>query len=451
MSKRIVILGGGESGTGAALLARAKGYDVFLSDAGPLQEKYRDILIANEIEFEEGQHSSIRIYAANEVIKSPGIPDKAPLIQELHRRGIPVVSELEFAARYTQARFIAITGSNGKTTTTLLTYHLLKEAGFNVGLAGNVGDSLARQVAEDRHEWYVLEVSSFQLDGMFSFKADIGILLNITPDHLDRYDYVFQNYVDSKFRILQNMTEADHFITFREDSVVQAELEKRAIPAAIHQVSLLEEPENGAARIGNELIFNLQGHRWVLSVEDLLLKGSHNHINCMCAVSAALLAGARPDAIKVALSTFQNAPHRLEEVATINGVKYVNDSKATNVDSVKYALGSFTEPVIWIAGGVDKGNDYSLLTELVAEKVKALVCMGKDNSPLDKAFAHTDLPMAHTGSIKEAVAKAAFYARPGDVVLLSPACASFDLFKNYIDRGEQFKEEVMALQQKKTL
>ncbi len=448
MSKRIVILGGGESGTGAAILAQAKGYDVFLSDAGPLQEKYRDILIANKIEFEEGQHSSIRIYGANEVIKSPGIPDKAPLIQELHRRAIPVISELEFAARYTKARFIAITGSNGKTTTTLLTYHLLKETGFNVGLAGNVGESLARQVAEDRHDWYVLEVSSFQLDGMFSFKADIGILLNITPDHLDRYDYVFQNYVDSKFRILQNMTAADHFITFQEDSVIGAELKKRNVPAAIHQVSLLSKPVAGAGRVGENLVFDLNGETWSLPVDELPLKGSHNYINTMCAVSAALLAGARPEAITNALATFQNAPHRLEEVATIGGVKYINDSKATNVDSVKYALGSFTEPIIWIAGGVDKGNDYGLLSELVKDKVKALVCMGKDNSPLDKAFGHTELPMAHTGSIKDAVAKAAFYAKPGDVVLLSPACASFDLFRNYMDRGEQFKKEVEALQQK---
>jgi UDP-N-acetylmuramoylalanine--D-glutamate ligase len=449
MSNRIVVLGAGESGTGAALLAKAKGLDVFVSDAGPIAEKYKQVLRNEGIAFEENGHTEQAILNnVAEVVKSPGIPDKVQLIRDLRKRGVPVISELEFAYRYTKAKFIAITGSNGKTTTTLLTYHLLKSAGMNVGLAGNIGDSLAKQVIRDDKDWYVLEVSSFQLDGMYNFKADIAILLNITPDHLDRYEYNFQNYVDSKFRLVQNMTAADYFISYPENEAIYKELSVRSIDAQQVYISLEGALEEGAVKDGEELVFQLAGKKARIAIDTLPIQGCHNYINTMAAVSAALIADVKEDAIAEALKTFKNAPHRLEKVVEFNGITFVNDSKATNVDSVKYALGSFKQPLVLIAGGVDKGNDYSLIYDLVMEKVKTIVCMGKDNGPLHKAFGNSGIKLIDADSIQRAVEEAFKEASPGDVVLLSPACASFDLFKNYEDRGEKFKQEVITLRSK---
>lgn len=445
MSK-IVILGAAESGVGAALLAKAKGYEVFVSDAAHISDRYKQDLIDARIAFEEGGHDFDTILSADEVVKSPGIPDKAPIIKALHEKNIPVISELEFGARFTKAKFVAITGSNGKTTTTLLTYHLLRTAGLNVGLAGNVGQSLARQVIEDKFEYYVLEVSSFQLDGMFQFKADIAILTNITPDHLDRYEYKFQHYINSKFRVLQNMDKSGYFITYLQDEVVQNELANRVLQTNLLPISLAEKVEKGAYSDHDQLHFVLpNGKHFDIGHSSLTISGKHNYLNAMGATLVAALWGVSPEKIEEGLKTFQNAPHRLEDVATINGVRFVNDSKATNVDSVKYALDSFKQPVVLIAGGVDKGNDYSLIENLVLEKVKALVCMGKDNAPLHKAFDGKVTKIVDTYSIADAVREAAHLAENGDVVLLSPACASFDLFRNYEDRGDQFKLQVKHL------
>lgn len=452
MSKRIVILGGGESGIGAALLAKAKGYDTFLSDIGVIDERYKKDLWDNHIEFEEGQHSEEKILNADEVIKSPGIPDKATLVQQLHYKGVPVISEIEFAYRYAKAKYVTITGTNGKTTTTLLTYHLLKEAGLNVGLAGNVGKSFARQVLENVYDYYVLELSSFQLDGMFSFKSDIAILLNITPDHLDRYNYNMQYYIDSKFRITQNMTKADCFIYFDDLGVVSKNVEKRNIKAKAYKFSLSESLNEGAYLQESEkedvLVFTFgetPAQRFEIPVSSLPLKGKHNYMNTMAAVIAAVKVGIGIEEIRKHLLTFKNAPHRLELVATIEGVQYINDSKATNVDSVLYALESFKVPLVWIAGGIDKGNDYDLLMPFVEEKVKALVCLGKDNTRLIEAFEGVVPIIKESRSMKDAIAKAKSLAAEGDVVILSPACASFDLFRNYEDRGDQFREIVLNL------
>ena len=445
-NRKLVVLGGGESGTGAALLGKAKGFEVFLSDKSPLQSTYRDALTAAGIPFEEGVHSDHKILSASEVIKSPGIPDTAPIVQELHRRSIPVISEIEFAARYTDAKLIAITGSNGKTTTTLLIYHLLREAGLSVGLAGNVGASFAAQVIDDPNDFYVLEISSFQLDNMYDFRANVAVLLNITPDHLDRYDYDFQKYVQSKFRITQNQTEADDFIYFAESDALTAELNKRTLPARMWPVSLKNKLEKGGFMENSVLTARSHGQEFSVKFDELPIQGPHNAINALSAILAAQAVGLTPEQIRAGLRTFVNAPHRLESVATIDGVEYVNDSKATNVDSVFYALGSFNRPIILIIGGVDKGNDYSQIEPIVKEKVKGMIALGTDTKKLADYFKETVPQFQETQSLKDALQTAQTWAQPNDVVLLSPACASFDLFKNYQDRGEQFKQEVKALE-----
>ncbi|MFN4958550.1 MAG: UDP-N-acetylmuramoyl-L-alanine--D-glutamate ligase [Cyclobacteriaceae bacterium] len=443
MSKRVTILGSGESGTGAALLAKAKGYDVFVSDQGAIRDAYKADLINAGIAFEEGGHSD-RILPADLIIKSPGIPDKAEVMKRVRAAGIPVLDEIEFAFRYLKGKVIAITGTNGKTTTTLLTYHLLKSAGLNVALAGNVGESLAHKVVAGDHDWYVVEISSFQLDGTISFRPHIGILLNITPDHLDRYEYKMENYINSKFRLVQNLTAHEHFIYYTDDAVAGHEARKRKITADQVAVSLTDT-KTKAYYDGQEMVFNVAGHHFRVAQSDTTLKGPHNLINTMSAVSAALLAGVSEQAVRAALKTFKNAPHRLESVAVINGVEFVNDSKATNVDSVVYALGSYQQPLVWIAGGIDKGNDYELIKEEVQKKVHTLICLGRDNEKLKKFFGGVVPKIHETQSVKELVRLALQSARQGDVVLLSPACASFDLFKNYEDRGTQFREAVLEL------
>jgi len=378
------------------------------------------------------------------LIKSPGIPDKAELVKNARAKGIPVIDEIEFAYRYiTNGRIIAITGTNGKTTTTLLAYHLMKNAGFSVALAGNVGESLARKVARGQHDWYVLEISSYQLDGTFSFKPAIGILLNITPDHLDRYEYKMENYVDSKFRLLRNMDEEGKFIYYTDDPVTGAEVPKRKFAARRLPVSLTDSSATAHFN-GAEMVFNLK-EQFTVKQSDTTLKGPHNLINTMSAVSAVYMAGATIESIRSGLKTFKNAPHRLESVAVINGVEYVNDSKATNVDSVVYALGSYQQPLVWIAGGIDKGNDYNIIKDTVKKKVRTLICLGKDNEKLKKFFTGVVGEVQETQSVKDLVRIAQASAKAGDVVLLSPACASFDLFRNYEDRGDQFRAAVLEL------
>jgi UDP-N-acetylmuramoylalanine--D-glutamate ligase len=444
MSERIVILGAGESGTGAALLAKAKGFDVFVSDQGNIKEKYKTELRSNAIPYEEGFHSTASIVNAQLIVKSPGIPDKAEIIKLAKSKGIEIIDELEFAFRYLKGKVIAITGTNGKTTTTLLTYHLLKTAGFNVALAGNVGESLARKVAKENHDWYVVEISSYQLDGTVTFCPEIGILLNITPDHLDRYEYKMENYINSKFRLIQNMKGQQHFIYYADDAVTGAEVLKRKIEINKLSVSL-KDKSTPAHFDGEQMVFNLNGQHFSISQSDTTLKGPHNLINTLSAVTAVFFAGADLDSIKVGLKTFKNAPHRLESVTSIQGVEFVNDSKATNVDSVVYALGSYSQPLIWIAGGVDKGNDYNLIKDEVAKKVKTLICLGKNNDKLKDFFGNVVPEIKETQTVKELVRIALDGAKAGDVVLLSPACASFDLFKNYEDRGDQFREAVLEL------
>jgi UDP-N-acetylmuramoylalanine--D-glutamate ligase len=444
MKKRIVILGAGESGTGAALLAVRKGFEVFVSDQGQMKEKYKEELEKHLIPFEEGKHTPELILNADLIIKSPGIPEKAELIKKARAAGVEIIDELEFAFRYLKGKVIAITGTNGKTTTTLLTYHLMKNAGLRVALGGNVGKSLARQVSEEDHDWYVLEVSSFQLDGTKTFKPAIGILLNITPDHLDRYEYKMENYVSSKFQLIQKMDANDRFIFYNDDPVISSELLKRAIAPGQIAVALKENSGAPVKAVGTEMHFNLK-EKFTISQNDTTLKGPHNLINTMAAVSAVYLAGVSLDNIRKGLKTFVNAPHRLESVAVINGVEFVNDSKATNVDSVVYALGSYTKPLVWIAGGVDKGNDYNIIKEEVRKKARALICLGKENDKLRKAFGDVVPVIEETQSVKELVRIALRLAKSGDVVLLSPACASFDLFKNYEDRGNQFREAALEL------
>ncbi|AKD57226.1 UDP-N-acetylmuramoyl-L-alanine--D-glutamate ligase [Spirosoma radiotolerans] len=443
--QKIVILGGGESGVGAALLAQAKGFDVFLSDRGALKPEYRATLQAAGIPFEEGQHTEERILAATEVVKSPGIPATVPLVQKLRAQGTPVISEIEFAARYTRATLIGITGSNGKTTTTLLAYHLLKTAGLNVGLAGNIGDSFAAQVITDNFDYYVLELSSFQLDDMYQTHLDVMVLLNITPDHLDRYNYSFQNYVDSKFRILQNARPQDTFIYFVESQPITDELAKRQ-PDVLHlPISLKATPSPGGYVIDGQLIARNKTASFAISQSDTPLRGPHNALNMLAAILVAQSVGIPNDALEAGLKTFQNAAHRLELAGTINGVQFINDSKATNVDSVFYALSSMDAPTIWIAGGQDKGNDYSQLDEQVHKKVKALICLGVDNHKLVEYFGGMVPLIYETQDITDAIMKGLEWGNPGDVVLLSPACASFDLFKNYEDRGNQFKAAVRKM------
>ncbi|GAB4027039.1 UDP-N-acetylmuramoyl-L-alanine--D-glutamate ligase [Spirosoma gilvum] len=443
--QKIVILGGGESGVGAALLAQAKGFQVFLSDRGALKESYRTTLQTAKIPFEEGQHSGDQILDATEVIKSPGIPETAPLVQQLRAQGTPIISEIEFAARYTRAKLIGITGSNGKTTTTLLTYHLLKTAGFNVGLAGNIGDSFAEQVITDRFDYFVLELSSFQLDDMYTTRLDVMVLLNITPDHLDRYGYNFQNYVDSKFRILRNARPGDDFIFFAESQPILNELEKRNPLVNRLPVSIETVVAPGGYLENGQLIAVNKDASFAIAQAETPLRGPHNAINMLSAILAAQSVGVSNEALEQGLKTFQNAAHRLEPAGLINGVQFINDSKATNVDSVFYALSSMNTPTVWIAGGLDKGNDYSQVDELVHQKVKALICLGVDNHKLVDYFGQKIPVLYETQSVTDAVAKGLELAQPGEVVLLSPACASFDLFKNYEDRGNQFKAAVKTL------
>tara|TARA_R110001592_G_scaffold146107_2_gene370085 strand:- start:2221 stop:3570 length:1350 start_codon:yes stop_codon:yes gene_type:complete len=443
-NKKLVILGGGESGVGAAILAKNKGYEVFVSDKGEIKEKYKSVLKNIGVEFEEAKHTESKIFNATTVVKSPGIPDTVAMILQLKEKEIEVISEIEFAGRYTKAKFIGITGSNGKTTTTLLTYHMLKKAGLNVGLAGNVGESLAKQVAENDKDIYVLELSSFQLDGMYDFKVDIAILLNITPDHLDRYDYKFENYVKSKFRILQNQDGHCHFIYCKDDEAIQDYLSHNEVKAIQHPFSIKTATENGAYIENEKLIINLN-NRFEMTIQSLSLQGKHNLYNSMASGMTGRVLELKKEVIRESLTDFQNVEHRLEFVAKIHGIDFINDSKATNINSTWYALESFENPIIWVVGGVDKGNDYEMLKEMVSEKVKAIVCLGKDNSKIHEAFDGVIETIVDAGSAYEAVKLAYGLGKSGDTVLLSPACASFDLFENYEDRGQQFKSAVKGL------
>jgi UDP-N-acetylmuramoylalanine--D-glutamate ligase len=445
MKRRICILGGGESGVGAAILAKKQGMDVFLSDMGKLTEAYRAELDAYSIAWEEGAHTEEKIFSADEVIKSPGIPETAPLVKKLREKNIPVISEIEFASRYTKAKKICITGSNGKTTTTMLTYHILRKAGLNVGLAGNVGKSFAKQVAENEYDYYVLELSSFQLDGMYEFKAEIAILLNITPDHLDRYDYQMQRYVDSKFRITQNQGPEDALIYCLDDEETMKAMAKRTFTQQLFPFSIRQAVEQGAYTDNEHLNINLYNQTFTMTIQELALQGKHNLYNSMASGIAAKLIDIRNQSLKESLSDFKNIEHRLEHVAKIQDIDFINDSKATNVNSTWFALESMTNPVVWIVGGVDKGNDYSMLTELVRQKVRAIVCLGKDNSRIHEAFEDVVDIIVNTQSADEAAKVSYHLAKKGDTVLLSPACASFDLFRNYEDRGDQFKAAVKEL------
>jgi len=442
--QNIAILGAGESGVGAALLAQAKGHLPFVSDMGKIKLSFKTELEENNLEYEEGMHSEERILAADLVIKSPGIPNKAPIIKKLKEKGIPVISEIEFAGRYSTKKMICITGSNGKTTTTLWIHHILTKGGKKAELAGNVGKSLARQVILDEAEMYVVELSSFQLDDMYDFKADIAILLNITPDHLDRYDYEMQNYVDSKFRVIQNMTKDDVFIYNADDPIILEELKKRKIDAQLAPFSI-EKIEGMVGYVNNNQInINLKPE-FTMSIHDLSLKGKHNTQNSLASGIASKLLEIRNESIRESLMDFKNVEHRLEFVAKINGIEFINDSKATNVNSTWYALESMNLPTVWIVGGVDKGNDYESLLLLVKEKVKAIVCLGKDNAKIKEAFSGTVSVIVEAGSALEAVAMSYRLAKKDEIVLLSPACASFDLFENYEDRGAQFKAAVRSL------
>jgi UDP-N-acetylmuramoylalanine--D-glutamate ligase len=442
----LTILGAGETGYGAAVLGKKKGFDVFVSDRGKIKQEYKDVLLHHGIEFEENKHSLDRILASDEVIKSPGIPDKVDIIEQIKKKKISIISDIEFAARYTKAKFICVTGSNGKTTTTLLIYHILKNAGLHIGLAGNVGKSFAYQVATEDFEYYILEISSFQLDYMFEFKADIAVVCNITPDHLDRYNYSFQNYTDSKFRILQNQTSDDVFIYCLDDKVSREEVIKRKINAKSFVFTAEnKEQENGAFIIDKQIIIKTNDKLLNMGIEELALQGKHNLYNSMAAGIATRLLDIRKDVVKRCLSDFQGVPHRLESVASVQGVQFVNDSKATNVNSTWYALESIPKPIIWIVGGIDKGNDYSSLKPLVKEKVKAIICLGKDNEKLHKAFGDIVEYIDDADSAEMAVRKAYAMSISGETVLLSPACASFDLFDNYEERGIKFKNAVREL------
>lgn len=438
-------MGAGESGVGTAILALKKNFDVFVSDQGKIREKYKETLINYSIEFEEGIHSEERILEAALIVKSPGIPEKAPIIQKLKNKRIPVISEIEFAGRYTNAKTICITGSNGKTTTTLLTYHILKNAGYNVGLAGNIGKSFAWQVATENFDIYVIELSSFQLDGMYDFKADVAVLMNITPDHLDRYDYNFQNYTDSKFRITQNQTKSDYFIFCADDETIINEINKREINSQLIPFTLSKPPLTGAGILNEQLIINFNKNQFSMSILDLALQGKHNAYNSMAAAISSMAFQIRDEKLRISLSDFTGVEHRLEHFLRVHDIEFINDSKATNINSTWYALESINKPIVWIAGGIDKGNDYTMLYDLVKEKVKALVCLGRNNSKLHNSFEGIIKNIVEASSMEEAVKSAYYLARNGDAVLLSPACASFDLFENYEDRGNQFKREVRNL------
>lgn len=442
--KRIVVLGAGESGAGAAVLAKKEGFDVFVSDMSAIKDKYKKLLDDHGIEWEEGHHTEEKILNADEVIKSPGIPKEAPMVRKLMEQGTHIISEIEFAGRYTHSKMICITGSNGKTTTTSLIYHIFKAAGYDAGLAGNIGRSLALQVAEDPHEYYIIELSSFQLDNMYDFRANIAILLNITPDHLDRYDFKFQNYVDAKMRIIQNQTADDSFIYWNDDPVIKAQLSKYDIKAVQCPFSELKEKgsigyiEEGEYKLEYPTPFNMEQ-------EELSLTGKHNIYNSLAAGLASNISGVQKDVIRKSLSDFPGVEHRLEKVCKVRGVQYVNDSKATNVDACWYALESMRTPTILILGGKDKGNDYSAIYDLVKEKCVGLVYLGKDNQKLHDNFDQFGLPVRDTHSMADCVKACYEMAQPGQTVLLSPCCASFDLFKNMEDRGDQFKALVRAL------
>ena len=442
--KRIVVLGAGESGAGAAILAKKEGFDVFVSDTSKIKDKYKKMLDDHHIEWEEGHHTEEKILNADEIIKSPGIPKEAPIIQKLVAQGTHIISEIEFAGRYTHSKMICITGSNGKTTTTSLIYHIFKAAGYDAGLAGNIGRSLALQVAEDPHEHYIIELSSFQLDNMYDFRANIAILLNITPDHLDRYDFKFENYAAAKMRITQNQTAEDSFIYWNDDPVIKKELEKYDIKAIQYPFSELKEKgsigyiEEGQYKLEKPTPFNMEQ-------EELSLTGKHNIYNSLAAGLATIIAGIKKDIIRKSLSDFPGVEHRLEKVCKVRGVQYINDSKATNVDACWYALESMKTPTILILGGKDKGNDYNEIKDMVKEKCVGLVYLGADNTKLHNFFDGMGIPVRDTHSMKDCVAACYEMAKPGDTVLLSPCCASFDLFKNMEDRGTQFKEQVRNL------
>ena len=442
--KRLVILGAGESGVGTALLAKTKGYTVFVSDKGVVKEKYKKVLIHNEIEWEEQQHTESKILNADVVMKSPGIPDKVALIQKLIGNKIPVISEIEFAARYTNATIVGITGSNGKTTTASLTHHILKQE-LNVGLAGNIGDSFAKQVLEDDFKNYVLEISSFQLDGIVDFKPNIAVLTNITPDHLDRYDYKFENYIDSKFRIALNQTKEDYLIYDADDEVINKWLTENTIQSKLLPFSLVKTIENGAYLDKENIKITIDNNQIIMPTKNLALEGKHNVKNAMAASTVAHLLKIRKQTIRESLENFHGVEHRLEQVLKINKVQYINDSKATNVNATYYALESMDSPTVWIVGGVDKGNDYTGLFPFINEKVKAIICLGVDNAKLLENFGNMVDVIVETQFMSEAVKIAYKVAEAGDNVLLSPACASFDLFENYEDRGRQFKDAVRNL------
>lgn len=443
---RLVVLGGAESGIGAAVLAKKNGFDVFVSDKGKIKDDYKSMLSLNKIKFEEEKHTEELILNADEIVKSPGINDKSSIIKVALKKGIPIISEIEFASRYTNAKIIGITGTNGKTTATSLTYHILKNAGLNVGLGGNIGKSFALQVAENNYDYYVLELSSFQLDGMFKTRLNIAVLLNITPDHLDRYEYEFENYIRSKFRIAQNQTSNDVFIYCKDDEITNTYINLNISEAKLIPFSIKETVEEGAfLENESELIININNNPISMSIHDLALQGKHNIYNSMAAGIAAKVLEIRKDIIRDSLSDFENIEHRLEFVTKVHGIDFINDSKATNVNSTWYALESMNSPVVWIVGGIDKGNDYNILKDLVKEKVKAIICLGTENEKIHKAFSGIVPSIVDASTADEAVKRSYQLAKNGDVVLLSPACASFDMFENFEDRGRQFKKAVRSL------
>ena len=443
--KRLVVIGGGESGVGAAVLGKVKGMDVWLSDMGSIEPRYKAILDKWEIAWEEGHHTEEKVLAADEIVKSPGVPLTATLIVKAKEMNIHVISEIELAGRYTDAKMVCITGSNGKTTTTMLTYHIFKEAGLNVGLAGNVGKSLAMQVATEKHDVYVIELSSFQLDNMYDFKANIAVMLNITPDHLDRYDYKMENYAAAKFRIMQNQSSEDAFIYWMDDPIISAQLKSMKSEARMFPFSAREDESCAAYMKDGKIHIDVEGDAWSIPTSELQLKGLHNIYNTMAASISASLMNIKKESIRKALSSFEAVEHRLEYVRTVDGVRYINDSKATNVNSTWYALESMTDPVVLILGGKDKGNDYNEIAQLVKDKVAAIVCLGVDNSKLHSFFDGMVAVVEDARSMEECVAKCRSLAHDGQTVLLSPCCASFDLFHSYEDRGEQFKDCVNRL------
>ncbi len=442
---RLVILGGGESGVGTAILGKKKGFEIFLSDAGRIKEEYKDVLIHLGIDWEEGRHSEEEVLKADLVMKSPGIPDTVPLVQQLLNKGTPVISEIEFAARYTDAFIIGITGSNGKTTTTMLTHHILKNGGLHVGMAGNIGDSFAKMVAEKDYQFYVLEISSFHLDGIREFRPDIAIITNITPDHLDRYDYKFENYIASKFRIAMNQSASDSFLYDLDDPVVTGWLKEHPVQPQTYPFTLERQVEQGACIKEQNILIKTPNNTIEMRTDALALSGKHNLKNTMAAATVAKLVGIRKEAIRDSIENFHGAPHRLEKVLKIHHVQYINDSKATNVNATYFALESMNTPTVWLVGGVDKGNDYKPLLPLVREKVKAIICIGMDNTKIKETFGNVVDLLVETYAMSEAVKVAYKIAERGDSVLLSPACASFDLFENYEDRGNQFKEAIKNL------